>query len=444
MAIPVIYKGDDTDFRGSTGFTLKVVTSSNLNLSGCTVEVEVLGFRRSFPASATGELVCPFAFSAAETQRMPLGIHAATVRVFDSKGRVRTINNSIRVKVTNSVHEAYGKDDPQEVTLAVSTVDLEAYAKKAEVTAAITAALKDAGASVKLHALTPEVTDTTVTLKPVDGVANWVDGKVEAQSGITGRSFSTVCGLWAEYYWHPSVGEGEELLHVSFSFPINSDNSVVERFYKDRHGDWMVEIVTTEDIPSTVEDDYQELFEGGKLPKGMKLEAYVQEIITEGDCTDISKCTFEAGYFIFLNSFETIFPEAVSVDGLDYELSFTENKETGFLHNVYRSDITAAVTLPASTDSAKARRFTLAVETDVEAEKAVEWQGGEVVEALPGASKLVPGLTVWDVAEVAPGKFRVDRASSSAQSVPLTLTAPNGRVAELTVGDDLVLEVKEK
>ena len=68
---------------------------------------------------------------------------------------------------------------------------------------------------------------------------------------------------------------------------------------------------------------------------------------------------------------------------------------------------------------------------------------GEVVEALPGASKLVPGLTVWDVAEVAPGKFRVERASSPSQSAPLTLTAPGGRVAELTVGDDLVLEVKE-
>lgn len=137
MAIPVIYKGDDTDFRGSAGFVLKVITSSNLNLAGCTVVVEVLGFKRSFPASATGELVCPFAFTAAETQRMPLGIHAATVRVYDPQGRVRTINNSIRVKVTNVLSEAYGKDDPQEVTLAVSTVDLEAYAKKEVVNVAL-------------------------------------------------------------------------------------------------------------------------------------------------------------------------------------------------------------------------------------------------------------------------------------------------------------------
>ena len=443
MAIPVIYKGDDTDFRGSTGFTLKVVTSSNLNLSGCAVEVEVLGFRRSFPASATGELVCPFAFTAAETQRMPLGIHAATVRVYDSKGRVRTINNSIRVKVTNSVHEAYGKDDPQEVTLAVSTVDLEAYAKKAEVTAAITAALKDAGASVKLHALTPEVTDTTVTLKPVDGAANYVEGKVEAQPKVTRRSFSTECRFWAEYSC-PLDGDDEELLHVSFYFPINSSNSVVERIYG-QSGDWVADIVTTDDIPSTVnEDEHRELFEGVEIPKGMKLEAYVQEIITEGDCTDISQCSFKAEYCYFPTDFDPILPEAVTVGGLDYGLVFTENGDTGFLHNVHRNDVTVAVTLPTSTDTTKARRFSLATETDVDSEKAVEWQGGEVVEALPGASKLVPGLNVWDVSEVAPGKFRVERASNPAQSVPLTLTAPGGRVAELTVGDDLVLEVKEK
>ena len=115
-------------------------------------------------------------------------------------------------------------------------------------------------------------------------------------------------------------------------------------------------------------------------------------------------------------------------------LSMTQSFVKGF---------TPVVALPKSTDSTKARRFSLAVETDAETEKAVEWQGGEVIEAVPGASKLVPGLNVWDVAEVAPGRFRVDRASSPAQSAPLTLTAPGGRVAELAVGDDLVLEVKE-
>lgn len=447
MAIPVIYKGDDTDFRGSTGFTLKVVTSSNLNLSGCTVEVEVLGFRRSFPASATGELVCPFAFTAAETQRMPLGIHAAIVRVFDSKGRVRTINNSIRVKVTNVLSEAYSKDDPQEVTLAVSTVDLEAYAKKKEVTAAIEKAMKDASASVKLHALTPEVTDTTVTLKPVDGAANYVDGRVEAQSRIVGRNFSATYKIWCEYLWVPGDESENHMISVTFTCPINEGNSVIEGIYPDEfEGEWRFRIITTQDIPAEIDSRYPELFKGAMIPKGTRLSYLIYDLeIEEGCNTDLSQCSFRTLYSIPSPWYAiTPVPENLDVDGKYYNRDLYELDEgRSVTHQVVRRDITAAVAIPASADTAKARSFTLAVETDVEAEKAVEWQGGEVIEAVPGASKLVPGLNVWDVAEVAPGKFSVDRASTPAQSAPLTLTAPNGRVAELVVGDDLVLEVKE-
>ena len=426
MAIQVIYKGDDTDFRGSTGFTLKVVTSSNLNLSGCTVEVEVLGFRRSFPASATGELVCPFAFTAAETQRMPLGIHAATVRVYDSKGRVRTINNSIRVKVTNSVHEAYGKDDPQEVTLAVSTVDLGDYAKKAEVTKAIAAAMKDASASVKLHALTPEVTDTTVTLKPVDGAANYVDGKVEVIPIVTSRSFRLLFIVVALI----TDRNGESVQRTDyFSIDFSSDDADVIL----ESGEYYTTILRVK-------------FKAIKRWTAIGEYFNVDVIANDSDSLSLVFETELSGigpyYVVDCSGFSDVFEirssgiEDVDIFGAGYEeLSLTQSFVKGFTH---------VVALPASTDSAKARRFTLAVETDAETEKAVEWQGGEVIEALPGASKLLPGLTVWDVAEVAPGKFRVDRASSPAQSVPLTLTSPSGRVAELTVGDDLVLEVKEK
>ena len=437
MAIPVIYKGDDTDFRGSVGFTLKVVTSSNLNLSGCTVEVEVLGYRKSFPASATGELVCPFAFTAAETQRMPLGIHAATVRVYDSKGRVRTINNSIRVKVTNSVPEAYGKDDPQEVTLAVSTVDLETYAKKDDVTAAIEKALKDASASVKLHALTPEVTDTTVTLKPVDGAANYVEGKVEvdpARPVITSVDVN-IGNIEAVFeFLEPETGEiGSNYaeannIHIECALENYNESSPsgVEHF-----GYW--DLRTTSEVVCA-------------NPSGAPI------------CTIPSGITFTAaavssekidGENVF-NEYIRLFDFFDLNDKIIWHASEGEqlvHKAFNDIALIQNATVSASrsskICLPASTDSAKARRFILALETDVETEKAVEWQGGEVVEAVPGASKLVPGLTVWDVSEVAPGKFKVSRASSPAQSAPLTLTAPNGRVAELAVDDDLVLEVKE-
>lgn len=466
MAIPVIYKGDDTDFRGSTGFTLKVVTSSNLNLSGCTVEVEVLGFKRSFPASATGELVCPFAFTAAETQRMPLGIHAATVRVYDSKGRVRTINNSIRVKVTNSVHEAYGKDDPQEVTLAVSTVDLEAYAKKADVTAAITAALKDAGASVKLHALTPEVTDATVTLKPVDGTANYVAEPLTGMKPADGGEFS-LCVL--------DLGPlGFDMIFAGMYYGCDVKFDFVERvqlngvrYVATEYGYATVfNITVMDDLDGTLAalrplDEIEgavNAFPFGvgekliRIPVGTVLDIIrlgpdvtantEQEIVLSVDGEEFSIMQDPSG----MNPLETggfvnLHPELEGFEILDFFGDYVQG--TIYFDVSGGKAYNLQVAIPASTDSAKARKFTLAVETDVETETTVEWEDGEVVEAVPGASKLVPGLTVWDVAEVAPGKFKVERASTPAQSAPLTLTAPGGRVAELTVGDDLVLEVKE-
>lgn len=424
MAIPVIYKGDDTDFRGSTGFTLKVVTSSTPNLSGCTVEVEVLGFRRSFPASATGELVCPFAFTAAETQRMPLGIHAATVRVYDSKGRVRTINNSIRVKVTNSVHEAYGKDDPQEVTLAVSTVDLEAYAKKDEVSAAIAKAMKDAGASVKLHALTPEVADTTVMLAPVDGAANYVDGKVTGITETVGPIKGVLDGyINCEIYSSPDYEGDSYWLMLRCEIPQDAWRLST---FDEGNSYFTLMFNTTKDIG---------LYDGetrvGYIPEGRRVEVCIYKDY-EPDYSRSASGTFDCGLYV-----------EGELEISSGSLGWTET-DSAYTQSVdFIPAKSPTVVLPESTDAAKARRFSLAVETDAESEKDVTWQGGEVVEAVPGASKLVPGLNVWDVSEVAPGKFRVDRASSPAQSAPLTLTAPNGRVAELAVDDDLVLEVKE-
>lgn len=429
MAIPVIYKGDDTDFRGSTGFTLKVVTSSNLNLSGCTVEVEVLGFKRSFPASATGELVCPFAFSAAETQRMPLGIHAATVRVYDSKGRVRTINNSIRVKVTNNVHEAYGKDDPQEVTLAISTVDLEPYAKKDEVTAAIEKAMKDAGASVKLHAITPEVADTTVTLKPVDGAANHVGGKVGVSEvkDITERFLSLGECRLESYTSNFALWLYVDAAKVRVS-PTDEANLFVFTFLEDALIKMYEPIYDSEvvgRIPAGEARCTGRLSDASELNKLGYCEVYVTRI----------SFSYELNYDVIkkLTSVTDISSDTCEILFMDYSKLQNIGELPPPRHLI--------VVLPSAADHA--RKFSLAVETDTETEKAVEWQGGEVIEAVPGVSRLVPGLNVWDVAEVAPGKFKVERASSPAQSVPLTLTAPGGRVAELTVDDDLVLEVKE-
>ena len=285
--------------------------------------------------------------------------------------------------------------------------------------------------------LVPETSEDKVTLKPVDGAANWVDGKVEVGSArpvITSVdvNIGTVEAVFE--FFEPETGE------IISTF-IDANNIHIECALEDYN----------ENSPSEVEHfGYWNLRTTSEVvcanPSGTPI------------CTIPSGITFTAAAVSSEKiDGENVFNEHIRLfDLFDFydKIIWHTSEGEQLVHNAFydmaliqNATVSASrsskICLPTSTDTTKARKFTLAVETDVDAEKAVEWQGGEVIEAVPGASKLVPGLTMWDVAEVAPGKFKVERASSPAQSAPLTLTAPNGRVAELTVGDDLVLEVKE-
>ena len=118
--IPVIYRGDDTDFLGAEGFSVRIEMAEGLDLTGCTVEVSVLGTVHKYPVSGTGALVCPFVFSAKDTASMPLGVHCAKVRIIDTAGRVRTIMDTVRVKVVDTVAEAYGEGSEHELKIELS------------------------------------------------------------------------------------------------------------------------------------------------------------------------------------------------------------------------------------------------------------------------------------------------------------------------------------
>ena len=329
------------------------------------------------------------------------------------------------------------------------------------------AALKDAGASVKLHALTSEVADTTVTLKPVDGAANHVGEpftvmRPDAESGVP----SLVSLQVKQDYWVSYEGDsGYKEAWATVAFDFSSTNARLDRVaYPDNVGSWgygtRFDITILQDTPGTLVDvtrmngtpeDYLGDFPAAigdailMTPGGSLIEVGIVDLdVTSNTDQDIllnppgNNDSYAHGY---LGECISLVPELEKSPFAADELSITGHIR---FSAPKAEPYNLRVAIPASTDTAKARRFSLAVETDAGSEMAVEWQGGEVIEAAPGASNLVPGLTVWDVAEVAPGKFKVERASGPAQSAPLTLIAPNGRVAELTVGDDLVLEVKEK
>lgn len=123
MAVPIIYKGDDTDFRGVSNLAIRL--SADIDLAGCKIEFTFLGSRRTFTA-LDGETTIPFVFTSAETATMPVGTHKAKVRVFDPEGRVRTIDDSIRIKVTDDLAEAYGWEDEQEISVSIHQVKIAA------------------------------------------------------------------------------------------------------------------------------------------------------------------------------------------------------------------------------------------------------------------------------------------------------------------------------
>lgn len=114
--IPTIYKGDDTDFRGAARLSLRI--GGEVDLAGCTIEFTFLGQTRRFSGDAAAKPLS-FAFSSSETALFPVGIHRARVRVFDSEGRVKTVDDSVRIRVTDSVADAYGTDGEQQIPVSL-------------------------------------------------------------------------------------------------------------------------------------------------------------------------------------------------------------------------------------------------------------------------------------------------------------------------------------
>lgn len=65
----------------------------------------------------------------------------------------------------------------------------------------------------------------------------------------------------------------------------------------------------------------------------------------------------------------------------------------------------------------------------------------EIIEQTAESSLMCHGYNVWSIEELAPNKLLVDRRYPTTTS--LTLSSPSGRQAQLSVNDELVLEVKE-
>lgn len=111
-----IFSGDDTDFRDDQRLALSF-SAPEVDFSGCSAELEFLGQKRTFADIASGAKLA-FSFSADETRGMACGVWPVTIRLRDASGRVRTVDNTQRIKVTNDVNEAYA-DAEQELSVVL-------------------------------------------------------------------------------------------------------------------------------------------------------------------------------------------------------------------------------------------------------------------------------------------------------------------------------------
>lgn len=240
--------------------------------------------------------------------------------------------------------------------------------------------------------LIPEALSSNVlTVYPANGTANHVSAKVE--------------GLVPSVKWH---------LHIDYTGTTSAGtrvNGAIDR-YVTGYG------TSDQDFAVNVVGDVHEVCYLGIEEGNVRVE------------TACRPCEIIDG---------VLWPDSVTVVSTDS--GFTVDDATGFVEPArVDPEFTLHVAMPDADPPGTRRKFTLALVTDATEGIPVVWDGITVVEAFPGASALAAGTTVWDVSEVSPGTFRIDRSPAPAG---LLLTSPSGRKARLTLCDDLTLNVTE-
>lgn len=298
----------------------------------------------------------------------------------------------------------------------------------------------------ELHSLVPEISEGKVTLRPADEKANWVEGTVTAGSPGK-RAFRIVAYCEAFYVDY----ENDDHLTVKWKFEFSDKNSefVSIRKFEDpvlviRLTDLVIGAVTESDPPYISNGTYPL-----ELLKGVELDFYLGDIdLSEGEfdwgSTDLNSESFSAEIYggSLFESLESTFPTFMQGGGHSYSLESAVTGTGSYVeHTAPKTSAAFSISLPGGTGPA--RHFSLALTTEVEKETDVTWEGAtKIIEAFPGASKLISGEVIWGVKEVAPGKMLVNR-TPGASGGSVTLTSESGSNYELTVNNDGELEVKE-
>ena len=115
MDVYKLFIGDDTN--GDFGRKFFFTPISDLDLTDCIAQFTVAGVTKTFTNLVSGEPQ-ELVFTRAQTGSMKRGMYRATLAIYDSTGRHRTIANDILVKVTDVVEEVYsGVDNSMRFTV---------------------------------------------------------------------------------------------------------------------------------------------------------------------------------------------------------------------------------------------------------------------------------------------------------------------------------------
>lgn len=113
-----IFKGDDTG--GALGKHIAITVVSELPIEDSTIVFSFCGVVREFTGVHSGDSINVF-FSHNDTRAMPVGVGMATISARDASGKIRTLTNSLPIKVTTNLAECYG-DDAASTTITIRAV----------------------------------------------------------------------------------------------------------------------------------------------------------------------------------------------------------------------------------------------------------------------------------------------------------------------------------
>ena len=113
----VLFKGDDSDFRGNQEIIIELKTQ--MPLTGCKAYFRFLNYIQEF-SKIPEDGILTLVFPRSETEKFPLCVADGKLWIEDENGKERTVDNRIHICVTNSVPEAYCSCDPQAITVVIS------------------------------------------------------------------------------------------------------------------------------------------------------------------------------------------------------------------------------------------------------------------------------------------------------------------------------------